>query len=182
MWQSWRKSSYFFKEIFHLFPVLAFCPCSFFCSMGSEDNALWRSNLFERKHLMTLPMIWWKGKIGLVFLSIGQKCIFLTEMQDIKDLENFLTMSWLRQDGLPLFWRGSYSWEVERHCEVFVCRLRLGGFDLIWKRAVRPCWQSLLRIFTSLLLSYHTAAARRKISTEPTTKTRAPPKYPRVTV
>ena len=42
---------------------------------------------------MTLPMIWWKGKIGLVFLGIGQKCIFLTEMQDIKDLENFLTMS-----------------------------------------------------------------------------------------
>ena len=32
---------------------------------------------------------------------------------------------------------------------MFVCRLRLRGFDLIWKRAVWPCWQSLSRIFTS---------------------------------
>ena len=88
-----KKNFTFYEEIFHLFPALAFCPCSFFCSMGSEDNALWRSNLFERKHLMTLPMIWWKGKIGLVFLGIGQKCIFLTEMQDIKFPDNELIAS-----------------------------------------------------------------------------------------
>lgn len=29
------------------------------------------------------------------------------------------------------------SWEGKRHCGEFVCRLRLGGFDLIWKRAAR---------------------------------------------
>ena len=59
-------------------------------------------------------------------------------------------MSWLRlRRGSHYFERGSYSWEVGRHCEVFVCRLRLRGFDLIWKRAVWPCWQSLSRIFTS---------------------------------
>ena len=116
--------------------TLQFAPLA---SIGTKLKTLHFQNANSKAALFKEE----KESNGSLTLSTAKFLPFITSL--FKQINTTLTVHCalnmsqyreIRMDShyFPEVW---CSWEGKRHCGEFVCRLRLGGFDLIWKRAVR---------------------------------------------